>query len=128
MTKLLLPIVALALLMDGCASLQNIQQTLGTPEQVQADITILGALAKPHLSADVQGKIHLAAVQINSAANLDLTTLFALIPSTGSVNGDALVAAVKAYLTSFVQRWGSNNATTLSYAHAVGAGLLANFP
>jgi hypothetical protein len=121
-------IIAAMLLMSGCAELQNFKQTLGTPAQVQADITILGGVAKSHIPADAQSKIHWFASQLSNAADLNLDALFALLPATtGSQNGDALISAAKAYLTSFVQKYGHNNATALSYARAVAAGLLANF-
>jgi hypothetical protein len=54
--------------------------------------------------------------------------LFALLPATtGSQTGDFLVARAKDIVTWVVNKYGHNNATTLAYAHAVGAGLLANF-
>lgn len=111
----------------GCASFQNIEQTIGTPAAVQSELTILGGVAKSHIPADAQAKIHAFAVQLNAAANLDLTALFALIPTTGSQNGDALVSATKAYLTSVVQKYGTHNATTIAYGHAIANALLANF-
>ncbi len=124
--KSLIAIIACASLI-GCASLQNIQQVLGTPAAVQSELTILGSVAKPHIPADAQAKIHTFALQLQSAANLDLTALFALIPTTGSQNGDALISAAKAYLTATVQKYGANNGTSIAYAHAVASALLANF-
>jgi hypothetical protein len=112
----------------SCANLGNIEQTLGTPAAVQVDITLLGAIAKPHVPTDAQAKIHEFATVLNGLADLNLDTLFLLLPqTTGSQNGDALISAAKAYLTSVVQKYGHNNATTLAYAHAVANGLLANF-
>ena len=111
----------------GCANLQDIQKTLGAPSQVQAELTILGAVAKAHIPASAYPKIHAWALQINSAADLNLEPLFALIPQTGSQNADALIAAAKAYLTATVQKYGARNQTSIEYAHAVGNALLANF-
>ena len=127
--KTITSFLCIALLgLTSCAQFQNLQQTLGTPPVVQADIIILGGLAKPHLSADVQSKIHWFATQLNQAADLNLDALYALLPgSTGSQNGDALISAAKAYLTSVVQKYGSRNQTTITYGHAVANGLLANF-
>lgn len=129
MKKIITSITAVALLsLVSCAQFQNIQQTLGSPPQVQADITILGGIAKSHLSTAAQQKIHSFATQLNQAADLNLNALYALLPpTTGSQNGDALVGAAKAYLTSVVQKYGSRNPTTIAYGHAVANGLLANF-
>lgn len=113
--------------MCSCATMQDIQKSLGTPTAVQADITLLGSIAKSHIPTASQAKIHAFATQLQSAANLDLTALFAMIPTTGSANGDALIGAAKAYLTSVVQKYGNNNPTAISYMHAVANGLLANF-
>lgn len=124
----IITITLAAVFVTGCGTtFQNIQEILGSPQQVQAEITILGGIAKPKISADAQVKIHNFAIQLQNAASLDLTPLFALIPPTGSQNADALIAAAKAYLTSVVQKYGENNQTALSYAKAVAAGLLANF-
>lgn len=111
----------------GCASLQDIQKALGSPANVQAELTILGSVAKPHIPASAYPKIHAWALQINSAAELNLEPLFALIPQTGSQNADALIAAAKAYLTSVVQKYGARNQTSIEYARAVANALLANF-
>jgi hypothetical protein len=114
--------------LTSCANLQNIQQTLGTPAAVQADLVILGAVAAPHIPDDAKVKIHAFAGYLNQAADLNLDALFALLPgSTGSQNGDALIAAAKAYLTAVVQRYGERNQTAIAYGHAVANGLLANF-
>lgn len=125
---ILIPLVAVSLLFSSCASFQNFQQFLGTPQAVQSELTILGGVAKPHIPANAQAKIHEFAVYLNQAADLNLDSLFALLPkTTGSQNGDALIASAKAYLTATVQKYGANNATTLAYAHAISAALLANF-
>ena len=116
-----------ALITAGCASLQDVQKALGSPSQVQAELTILGAVAKTHIPSTAYPKIHTWALQINSAADLNLEPLFALIPQTGSQNADALIAAAKAYLTAIVNKYGARNQTSIEYAHAVGNALLANF-
>lgn len=125
---LFVKILATALLFTSCAQFQNIQQFLGTPQAVQADIVILGGIAKPKIPADSQAKIHQFATYLNQAADLNLDVLFALLPATtGSQNGDALISAAKAYLTSVVQKYGSHNQTAIAYGRAVANGLLANF-
>lgn len=125
-TKQLIAIILCASLV-GCATLQNIQKILGTPAAVQTELTILGAALKSRIPADAQTRIHGFALHLQSVSNLDLTALFALIPTTGSQNGDALIASAKAYLTATVQKYGASNPTTIAYARAVAAGLLANF-
>jgi len=125
--KTLYPFIAVVLLVSGCAQFQGIIQTLGTPTQVQADVAILGALAKPHIPASDQTKIHLFATQLNAASSLDATQLLALIPQLNNPQGQALIAAVSAYINSALAKWGSNNAQTLAYGHAVANGLLSNF-
>lgn len=121
-------ILAACLLFTSCATIKDLPKYLGSPAQVQADLTIVGGVAKSHIPADAQAKIHQFATYLNQAANLDLDALFALLPATtGSQNGDALIAAAKAYLTSVVQKYGSHNDTAIAYGHAVANGLLANY-
>lgn len=128
MKKLLVAkIVCAALFFSGCAQWQNIQQTLGTPAQVQADVAILGGVAKPHIPAGDQAKIHLFATQLNAAASLDVSQLVALIPHVSDPNAAALIAAGVAYVNAALAKWGGNNGTTLAYGHAVANGLLADF-
>jgi hypothetical protein len=118
-----------AILFTSCASFQHYAELiLVSPQQTQLDITAIAARAKPYIPAESQAKIHNFAIQLSTTSNLDLTALYALLPaSTGSVTGDLLVANAKAVVSLIVQRWGSNNATTLAYAKAVANGLLANF-
>jgi len=114
----------------GCANLnwRNIRETLGTPQAVQADLMILGGLARSHVPDNAKAKIHAFAVYLNQAADLNLDAIFNLLPATtGSQNGDALISAAKGYLTSVVQRYGARNPTAIAYGHAVANGLLANF-
>jgi hypothetical protein len=113
----------------GCATFQaNVETFLGSPSQVQADVTYAGARVKQYVSAGNQAKIHNFATQLSTTANLDLSALFALLPTTtGSWTADLVIANAKAVLTLVVNKWGSNNPTTLAYAHAVANGLLANF-
>ncbi len=126
--KLIASLLLVGLLsLSGCATMQDVQKTLGTPQAVQADITIIGGLAASKIPADAKAKIHAFAIQLSAAADLNLDALFALIPTTGSQNGDALISAAKAYLTVTVQKYGANNATALAYAKAIANGLLANF-
>jgi outer membrane murein-binding lipoprotein Lpp len=127
--KLLMAAIAVsAVFLTSCATFQNFQQFLGTPQAVQSEIAILGGIAKPRLSADAQAKIHQFAVALNEASDLNLDRLYALLPATtGSVNGDALISSAKAYITATVQRYGARNPTALAYAHAVANGLLVNF-
>jgi len=128
MKKLLLPVVAIALL-SGCANFsQNVQKVLVSPAQFQADVTYLGGRAKQYVSAQDQAKIHNFATQLNTVANLDLGPLYALLPSdTGSTVGNLLLNTAKTTLSLVVSMYGPNNATTLAYAHAGANGLLANF-
>ena len=116
-----------ACLIMGCTNLAELQKTLGTPAQVQADLTIIGAIAKPKISSEAQARIHQFANYLSKAAALDTTELVAMIPKTGSINGDALISAAVAYLNSTIAKYGANNQTSLAYAHAVANGLLANF-
>jgi len=122
-------LVASMFAFTSCANFgQNAQQVLGPLSQVQADITYLGGRAKQYISADNQAKLHNFAVQLNTTANADLSAVYALLPSsTGSVTGDLLVNTLKMTLQLIVTNWSHNNQTLLSYFHAVGNGLLANF-
>lgn len=117
-----------ASLFIGCASTQQFLQVLGTPAQVQADVTVLGAVAKPRITdPNVLATIHKFAVDLQQAGNLDPSQLIALIPHTGNVEADALIAAAVSFVNSAIQKWGSNNGTTLAYIKAVSGGLLATF-
>jgi hypothetical protein len=116
-----------ACLIMGCANIADITKTLGSPQQVQTDVTILGTIAKPKISSEAQARIHQFASYLNSAASLDTTELTAMIPKTGSANADALISAAVAYLNATLAKYGSNNPTTIAYMHAVANGLLANF-
>jgi hypothetical protein len=111
----------------GCETLQSIQATLGSPQQVQAEITILGGLAKPKISSEAQKRIGQFAGYLLQASELNTTELVAMIPKTGSQNGDALIGAAVAYLNSTLAKYGAKNQTTLAYMKAVANGLLANF-
>lgn len=121
-------IIATALLFTSCETVQNVQQWLGTPANVQAEIILLGSAAKSHISPAVQAKIHQGAIYLNQAADLDLNVFYQFLPATtGSENGDKLIAKAKEFLAEAVKKYGSHNATTLAYSHAVANGLLANF-
>lgn len=129
MNKLMKPFVAIALsaslLLASCAGFkQNVETTLGSPQQVQSDVAALGAVARAHIKSDkVKADIHRFVQYLQQAADLDLSTLKSLIPKTGNVNIDAAILAATAYVDAAVSKWGSHNATALAYAHAVGNGL-----
>ena len=116
-----------AVVMIGCTNFAQLETTLGTPTQVQADITILGAIAKPKISVEGQASIHKFANYLVAASALDTTELVAMIPKTGSINGDALISATVAFLNSTLAKYGARNTTTIAYMHGLGIGLLANF-
>lgn len=114
--------------LTGCAEYSQQIQALEPPAAFQADITWIGGRAKQYISAENQSKIHNFAVQLQTTANLDLSALYALLPTTtGSVSGDLLLNTAKTTLQLVVIKYGSNNATTIAYAHAAALGLLANF-
>lgn len=129
MNKLMKPFVAVvvsaSLLLASCAGFkQNVETTLGTPEQVQSDVRNLGTVAFGHIKSDkTKADIHRVVQYLQQAANLDLSTLKALIPKTGDVNADAAIAAAVVYVEAAVAKWGTHNQTALAYAHAVGNGL-----
>ncbi len=119
-----------ALMFASCAStsFQSVEKLLGSPAMVQTDISIIGGLAKSHLSAETQVRIHQFAVTLQSASDLNLDALYALLPSTtGSLAGDSIISAAKSYLASAVKTYGSRNPTSLAYARAVAQGLLVQF-
>lgn len=115
----ILSIIAICFL-TGCASLTNWESKIGTPAQVQAQVTVLGALVKPYLSTSTQGQIHNAAVQIGAATTVDFNALAGLLPITGNAKADAFIASIKAYLALAGPQ--------LEYVHAIGNGLLVDFP
>lgn len=130
MKNLLIPINILlaVLLFQGCASTQQFLTTLGTPAQVQLDVAALGAIAKSRITDQrVLAEIHKYAVDLQQAGNLDASQLIALIPHTGNVAADALIAAGVSFINSAIAKWGTHNHTTLAYIQAVANGLLANF-
>jgi hypothetical protein len=93
---------------------------------VQLDVATLGAVAKTRIhDTKALAAIHKFAVDLQQAGNLDASQLVALIPHTGNIEADALIAAGVSFANSAIQKWGSNNGTTLSYIKAVAAGLLA---
>lgn len=122
-------ILALTPMLAGCSTInwQQVEQTLGTPQQVQIDVSVLAALAKPKIPADAQAQIHQWANQLGALVDLNTQQLVALIPKTGSATADALIASASGFLNIALARWGEHNATTLAYAHAVANGLLINF-
>ena len=127
MKKLItLPLVAL---LCGCASVnwQNVQQTLGTPADVQTYVTVIGALAKPKIPSNAQTSIHTYATALSGLASLNSAQLIALIPKTGSPTADALIASSTVFINIALTHWGENNSNALAYAKAVANGLLANF-
>ena len=84
-------------------------------------------MAKPRIPATAQTQIHQFATQLAALADLNTANLVALIPKTGSVTADALIASAVGFLNTALARWGEHNPTTLAYAHAVANGLLVNF-
>ena len=125
--KTKIAVLTLALFLFGCANWQQWQQTLGTPAQVQADVSVLAALTKPHIPANAQAQIHKWATQLASLADLNAAQLVALIPKTGNATADAMIASSTAFLNMALAKFGEHNPTTLAYAHAVANGLLSNF-
>jgi len=116
--NILIATIAICFL-TGCASLTTWENKLGTPAQVQAEVTALGALAKPYISQSVQTQIHNAATQISAVTTVDFNALAGLFPITGNAKVDAFIASIKAYLALAGPQ--------LTYVHAIGLGLLADF-
>ena len=102
----LIPVVAL---LCSCATFQQI-----TPAQVQTDVTTLGELAKPYVSAKVGADLHNFAVQLQTTTNI--AQLISLLPKTGIKKVDDFIAQVATYA-----KLGK------PYSDAVANGLLANF-
>jgi hypothetical protein len=124
-TLSILAVVTIAASFAGCANTQSFIKTLGAPAQVQADVTALGAISKTRITdQNVLIQIHKFALDLQQAGNLDPSQLVALIPHTGNVEADALIAAGVSFVNSAIQKWGTNNGTTLSYVRAVATGLL----
>ena len=117
------------LLIPGCGTInwQQIQQTIGSPAQVQIDVSVLSAIAKPRIPANAQAQIHQWATQLAALADLNTAQLVALIPKTGNATADALIASSSGFLNMALARWGEHNPTTLAYVHSVANGLLSNF-
>ncbi len=122
-----LALITTPIMFNGCANWQQVQQTLGSPQQVQIDVTLLGSVAKSRIPANAQAQIHTFATQLSALADLNTAQLVALIPKTGNAIADALIASSSGFLNMALVKWGEHNATTLAYAHAVANGLLANF-
>ena len=114
------------LALAGCSTTQ-LNNTIGPPEQVQADITYLGGRAKPHVSAENQIVLHTVGVRIGELSNADISGVLALIPNPSGTTELLLVSTLKATLQLVVTLYAHNNGTLLSYFHAISAGILANY-
>ena len=124
--KIFTPLIAAALILEGCAT-QDVQKYLGSPDQVQADITYLGGRAKQYVSPDNQAKLHQIGVQIGQLSNADISGILALIPTPSGTTEALLVSTLKATLQLVVSLYAHNNGTLLSYFHAISVGILANY-
>lgn len=115
-------------LMIGCANTDSFLKAIGTPESIQYDLTVLGAIAKPHITdPNVLAQIHKFATDLQQVGNLDASQLVALIPHTGNPEAEALISAAVGYLNSVIAKFGSHNPTTLAYIKAVANGVLVNY-
>lgn len=120
MNKLL--ILPLILALASCANLQNIATTLGTPAEVQQEITALGALARMYVPAKDVATIHQFAVALSQTTGGGAVTP---PPKTGHPKTDALITSGVAILDLAAIKFGATGA--IPYQHAVGSGLLASF-
>ncbi len=114
----LLPILLLA----GCANLSNVQTYLGTPQQVQSEVSVLAALAKPYVPASDAALVHQFAATLATST----TATAPVPPSTTHPKTQALISAASAIVSLAIARVSS--ASALEYIHAVGNGLLISFP
>ena len=113
-------------LMTACSTTQ-VQNTIGPPSQVQADITYLGGRAKQYVTPQNQVKLHTLGVAIGNLSNADISDVLALIPTPSGTTEQLLVMTLKTTLQLVVTLYAHNNGTLLSYFHAISAGILANY-
>lgn len=125
MKKLIL--LPLILVLCSCASFQNIQTIIGPPEQVLAEVSALAAGARIYVPAGDVVQVHTFATALATATTLNATILSSLIPHTGHPKTDALITAGAAIVEIALSKYGTNDPTALSYAHAVGNGILTSF-
>lgn len=123
-TLLLIPIL---IALSACATTQQVQQVLGAPDQVQAEVTALGAAAKIFIPASDTSQVHQFASALAGCTTINSTILLGLIPHVTNPKTDALIQASAAFVSLALSRYSSGDLTALGYAHAAGNGLLANF-
>jgi hypothetical protein len=117
-------LIATSLLFASCAGFQGkVESTLGSPAQVQADVKNTATVAYAHSSPQVRAAVHSFNLRLAAAGDLDTAELRAMVPRTGNANADAAIAAAVSYLDSAIQKFGSNNPTTIAYVKAVNVGL-----
>ena len=122
-------LIALPILfvLASCTNLQNVQTVLGPPDQVQLEVAALGAAAKSEIPSKYFPQIHQFGTALAGATAINSTILIGLIPHTGNAKTDALITAGAVIVNLALSKYGTTDPTVLSYAHAVGNGLLINF-
>lgn len=123
---LLIPILFLA----GCAITPNVQQIIGSPQQVQAEVAALGAIAHPYVPSRDVAQVHNFANALATCTAINSTILLGLIPAAHNppTRTDALISASAAFVSLALSRYSQSDPQTVAYAHAVGNGLLVSFP
>lgn len=111
-----IPILFLA----GCANMpQNIGQVIGTPQEVQAEVTALAAISKIYVPTSDVPIIHQVGAALAGGAIPNP------IPKTGHPKTDAFITSVIAIADLALTKFGVTGA--LPYQIAIGNGILTNF-
>lgn len=125
--KHILTLVPIAIILAGCATVA-VPPYIGPPEQVQAEVSVLAAVAKPYIPSSDYPKIHTFANALATATTINSTLLISLVPHTGHPKTDALISAAAAFISLALSHYSSSDPVSLAYCHAVGNALLISFP
>ncbi len=113
---LLIPLLFLA----GCANMpQNIGQVIGTPQEVQSEVTALAAISKIYVPAADVPTIHQVGVALAGGQAPSP------VPKTGHPKTDAFITSVIAIADLALAKFGVSGA--LPYQQAIGNAILTSF-
>lgn len=115
---LLLPII---LAFASCQNFPQIQTYLGTPDEVQQEVTAMAAMAKVYVPSKDVGVIH----QYGAALAQNAAIVTTPPPTTGHPKTDAFIKSSVALFDLALLKLGASAA--IPYQHAVGNGILSSF-
>ncbi len=116
---LILPLIVAAL--AGCQNYPKFIQNLGTPDEVQQEVTAMAAMAKVYVPSKDVAVVH----QYASALAQNAAIVTTPPPTTGHPKTDAFIKSSVALLDLALLKLGA--AAALPYQHAVGNGILTSF-